>query len=378
MPPKAGHTIEVATSAADLANHISAWRHLSGQSLEDNVYLRPEFLIPAFEHRQFEGVPLALFVYECRGDSRDLAMVAAFESRPPTLRIPFRHLQSSAGLHGFLVRPLLAQHRPQHAVRAMLDWLASEKSEWHGVIFRHLFSRSPVGAVLLAELQIAAGAAVRYPTFRRAVLEGVDSFDSYLAQLPAKRRQEFRRHGRNLSAAGNARIDCRVLTSGIADFVQEFADMEMRGWKGREATALASTESSRAFLESISTNFAGSQSLYACEIRLDEQPLAMSLNFLGRETMFGFKIAFDARYRNFSPGIQLIMETIRALLDVGIYKVDSGNADDSYATQLMPVQQQFENVFMPLSLPARAYAKVAQQTMSFRHKPENGSPSARA
>lgn len=231
---------------------------------------------------------------------------------------------------------------------------------------------------MLEQLQIASAAAVRYPTFKRAVLEGVDSFDTYLAQLPAKRRQDFRRNGRKLSAAGNVRIDCRVLKSGVADFVREFADMEKRSWKGKEATALASNESSLAFLESISTTFADSQGVYACEIRLDEQPLAMSHNLLGRETMFGFKIAFDAGYRTFSPGIQLIIETIRALLDAGIYKLDSGNAGDSYTTQLMPVQQQFENVFMPVSLPSRAFAKVAQQTISFRHPPEKGSPGARA
>jgi CelD/BcsL family acetyltransferase involved in cellulose biosynthesis len=260
----------------------------------------------------------------------------------------------------------------------MLDWLANEKSEWHGAIFRHVFSQSPVGAVLLEQLQIVSAAAIRYPTFRRVVMEGVDSFDSYLAQLPAKRRQDFRRNGRKLAAAGKVRIDCRVLNSGIPDFVREFADMEKRSWKGKEATALASNESSLAFLEAISMEFAKRQGLYACELRLDEQPLAMSHNLLGRETMFGFKIAFDARYRTFSPGIQLIIETVRALLDAGIYKIDSGNAGDSYTTQLMPVQQQFENVFMPMSLSSRAFAKVAQQTMSFRHQSENESPSPRA
>ena len=219
MPPKTGHTIEVATTATDLTNHVSAWRELSNRSLEDNAYLQPDFLIPAFEHRQFEGTPVALFVYECFGDDRALAMVATFEIRPPTLRVPFRHLQSSTGMHGFLARPLVSRERPQQAVRAMLDWLASEKFEWHGVIFRHLFSRSPVGAMLLELTRVISASAIRYPTFRRAALEDQNSFDNYLAQLPAKRRQDYRRNGRRLDAAGRVQVDCRILDPACSEFV---------------------------------------------------------------------------------------------------------------------------------------------------------------
>jgi CelD/BcsL family acetyltransferase involved in cellulose biosynthesis len=222
--------------------------------------------------------------------------------------------------------------------------------------------------LLLDQLELHENSIMRYRTFKRAVLEGVDSFDEYLSVLPAKRRQDYRRNRRRLEAAGDVQIDCRVIDDVKSDFADRFAMMERRSWKGEHSTALACSESAHAFLKSITENFAARRAFYACEIVLNGRSISMSHNLLGTETMFAFKIAFDAESRTYSPGIQLAIETVRSLFDDGIEKADGGNAEDSFMSQLWPRQLQFENVFMPVSLSSRLFAKMADQAASFQHR----------
>jgi len=362
------YAIEVATNHAELSVHLAPWQKLVSHSLEENVYLQPEFLIPAFEYRQFNCTPLAVFIYEVRKHERHLVMVAAFENCRSNIRVPFAHLQSTAGQHGYLVRPMLHRERAVGAVQALLEWLADDHQDWKAVIFRHLCSESPVSRLLLEQLKLHENSIMRYRTFKRAVLEGVDSFDEYLSVLPAKRRQDYRRNRRRLEAAGDLQIDCRVIDDVNSDFADRFAMMERQSWKGANSTALASSESAHAFLSSITEKFAARRGFYACEIVLNGRSISMSHNLLGAETMFAFKIAFDTESRTFSPGIQLAIETVRSLLRDGIEKADGGNAGDSFMSQLWPRQLQFENVFMPVSLSSRLFAKMADQAISFQHR----------
>jgi hypothetical protein len=368
------YVTEVATCHSELSPHFAAWQKLVQRSLEENVYLQPEFLIPAFEFRQFNGVPFAVFIYEVHKHERRLALVAVFEKYQSSVRMPFAHLHASAGRHGYLVRPMLQRENAVAAVQALLQWLARGDQDWKAVIFRHLCPQSPVGRLLLEQLASHDNSNIRYPTFKRAVFEEVDSFDDFLSSLSSKRRKSLRRYRRKLDGAGNLEIECRVNDEVGSDFADRFATMERKTWKGAESTALASSESAYAFLRALTDNFAAQRAFYSCDVKLDGQSIAMSHNLLGSETMFAFKIAFDEEYRQYSPGILLATEIIRCLLDDGINKADGGNAGDSFVTELWPKLLQFENVFMPVSLSSRLYGKMAHHAITYKHRGDKASP----
>ena len=368
------YVTEVATCHSELSAHLSAWQELVNRSLEENVYLQPEFLIPAFEFRQFNGEPLAVFIYEVNKHERRLAMVAAFEQYRSSIRIPFAHLHATAGQHGYLVRPMLQRENAGAAVEALLEWLARGDQDWKAVIFRHLCPESPVGRLLLEKLDSHDYSSTRYPTFKRAILEGVDTFDDYLSSLSSKRRKSLRRYRRKLGDAGKVEIECKINDEVGSDFADRFATMEEKTWKGAESTALANSESAYAFLKSLTDNFAARRAFYSCDFKLNGQSIAMSHNLLGSETMFAFKISFDEEYRQFSPGILLATEIVRCLLDDGIKKADGGNAGDSFVTQLCPRLQQFENVFMPVSLSSRLFAKMTHHAITYTHRADKASP----
>lgn len=368
------YVTEVATRRSELSPHLAAWQELVDRSLEENVYLQPEFLIPAFEFRQFNGEPFAVLIYEIDKHERRLAMLAVFEQYRSSVRIPFAHLQATAGQHGYLVRPMLQQENSRVVVQTLLEWLARGGQDWKAVIFRHLCQQSPVGRLLLEELDLHENSSTRYPTFKRAVFEGVDTFDEYLSGLSSKRRKSLRRYRRKLDDAGEVEIECRVNDEVGSDFADRFATMEIKTWKGAESTALASSESAYAFLKSLTDNFAARRAFYSCDLKLNGQSIAMSHNLLGSETMFAFKIAFDPEYRQFSPGILLATEIVRCLLDDGIRKADGGNAEDSLLTGLWPKLQQFENVFMPVSLSSRLFSKMTHHAIIYKHRAEMASP----
>ena len=67
--------------------------------------------------------------------------------------------------------------------------------------------------------------------------------------MSGRHAKELRRLKRRLEESGQCRY--RVLQTGepIEGWIERFLDLEARGWKGREHTALASAQGSRRFFE---------------------------------------------------------------------------------------------------------------------------------
>jgi len=94
-------------------------------------------------------------------------------------------------------------------------------------------------------------------------------------------------------------------------WIAGFIELEARGWKGRNASALGSSDSGRTFFTRAARAAARQGRLMMLGLRLAGRWIALKCNFLSGEGSFAFKIAYDEEYARFSPGTLLELENIR-------------------------------------------------------------------
>ena len=352
------YTVVTATSFDELWAHVSAWRELADHALEDNAYLHPDFVLSAFEYSQFEHPPLAVFVYRATATGRKLAAVALFEICPRSWSIPFPHLRTSAGKHGYLVRPLLCGETPVAAFGSLCKWLARRSGGWHAVVFRHLAEESPVGHTMLEFMGGAGYSCRRYPQFRRAVIRAAKDYSAFLETLSARRRQDLRRLRRRMEECGAVELRCFDRYDADPEFTNRFITLESKSWKSAAGTTIIDDPDGPHFFDTLAQRFGERSALLSCELLVNGQPVAMSQNLLGRDTMFALKIAFDATQRKLSPGIVLAVECIEQLIRSGKWNADGGNSNESWLNRLWPSAVHFDSLVWSISPHARLFSTI--------------------
>jgi hypothetical protein len=98
-----------------------------------------------------------------------------------------------------------------------------------------------------------------------------------------------------------------------AAWIDSFLKLEASGWKGREGSAFASSDSTRRFFQEVAAEAFRRQRLMMLALEIDGKPIAQKFNLLAGRGSFAFKIAYDEAYAPYSPGLQLEIENIRRL-----------------------------------------------------------------
>jgi hypothetical protein len=87
--------------------------------------------------------------------------------------------------------------------------------------------------------------------------------------------------------------------------VREFLDLEARGWKGQEGTALACNPADTRFFAALAHEGASRRQLLVYRLKLDERIIALTTVFVSGDGAFLFKTAYDEAYSRGSPGALL-------------------------------------------------------------------------
>ena len=311
-------TVEVIDDPAQLAAHVSAWDGLATEALEPNAFYESWMLRPAAG--AFAGKRELLFVLvyqaesERRGHIRRLCGFFPLERFRSYKGLPISVLRLWQHMHCYVCTPLLRAGEARQALDAFLDWSA----------------RDPRGAALLEFGRTAGDGAFRKllvdclnerqlahdipETFNRALLEKLENADAFLnASLSPGYRKEMRRLRKRLAEYG--RLESRVLQSEqeFDAWLEQFLEMEARGWKGSSGTgtaiALSRTESK--FLAEIWREALRRGRLQLVGLFLEGRPIAFSADILAGDGGYHFKISYDEGMARFSPGVQLELELIQ-------------------------------------------------------------------
>ena len=315
--------LKFAITPVDAATSLlPQWAALSGASAGDNLFVHPDFALPAMRH---VGGHVAIATLAHPG-ARLAALTQFTKTRlgriAPAVRL-WSHDYAPLGL------PLIEREAVEASVAALLHGLAPATS----------------GLTLMAaDIPLDGPVAAAFAAAARRNNRPVDILDAHVrallvrsdagaldprAALPAKRRKELARQMRRLAEVGEVKIVATIDPVAVRGRFEQFMALEAAGWKGKGGGALNSSPAAMEFAREAVANRADAGAVRIDSIDVDGSPIAMLVTFVGGETAFTWKIAYDETYARFSPGAQLMLEAAKAIFaDPTIARIDSCAAAD--------------------------------------------------
>jgi CelD/BcsL family acetyltransferase involved in cellulose biosynthesis len=297
--------VVVMRGAQALADIVPAWDDLAAGALEPNPFYESWMLRPAIEHLA-AGQDIQVVTVWADGK---LGALLPMQRQGRYRGLPVGTLRSWRHRHCLLGTPLVRADGAASHVAALVEWFRKAASV---VELDYLPADGPVYHLLSARpLAAMPGGGHERARFRRA-----RDADTYVATAVSRQdRQEVRRRERRLAERGAvAHVKLRAGDS-IEGWLDELLHLEAGGWKGKQGSALACSESNRRFAIEIFTAAHRRGRLHMVGLDLGGKPLARCSSILAGSGGYAFKTAYDEVFARFSPGVIAEVDRIRALHD---------------------------------------------------------------
>ena len=302
------------------------WADLSARAAEDNHFFHPDFALPAATHLR-SGIRLAVVR---NTDGRLIAAAPVTADRlgriAPAARV-WSHEYGPLGV------PLIDATAADEAIAAFIERVTPPG----GSLILPDLPLEGVIAAAFHRLAVRVGRPVDVVSpYRRALLRA-GAGDPRL-RLPARRRKEFARQMRRLADLGEVVVESAFESGKVRARFEEFLVLEAAGWKGRNRSALVSSEATLAFARAMVRASAEDGRARIDSIRLNRRPIAMLVSFVSGATAWTWKIAYAEDFARFSPGAQVMLEAPSHLFADGrIERIDSlASADHPMVDRLWP------------------------------------------
>lgn len=214
-----------------------------------------------------------------------------------------------------LYEPAGLLYEDLQALNRLCDALVSLK---HPVMFRRVVKPDNLPD-LLASAARGRGHATRIASSASPRLAIQTSWDHYYNSISSRRRSDFRRVRRRLEDRGEVSVDIRKPTLDILPgLMDEAFRVESSGWKGRRGSGLTTNTKLRNFFSSYAVRACQLGILQLCFLRVSGQPIATQIAVQHGNRWWVLKIGFDEAWADYSPGMQLTMDTVRHAFESGL------------------------------------------------------------
>ncbi|KLI63390.1 hypothetical protein AAV99_11465 [Aurantiacibacter marinus] len=306
---------------------IAAWDALAKTAAEPNPFYESWNLLPALEEFDRSGL-VELWLLKADGQLVGLVPMKR-DFRYYGYSMP--HWCNWTHANCFLGAPLIVRGFE----RVFWSHLLARADHHAGLsLFLHLAlmpGTGPLHLALSAEIRQSERArpAATVVCEERAALVSRASPKAYFEEsLSTKKRKELRRQQRRLEDEGDLTLKRLKTAEGLTHWIDNFLDLEHRGWKGKAGSALACDPRTARLFTYALEGAARRGQLLRLSLLLDGKPIAMLANFICAPGAFSYKTTFDEDYSRFSPGVLLQRENLDILEDDTIAWVDSCAAQD--------------------------------------------------
>jgi CelD/BcsL family acetyltransferase involved in cellulose biosynthesis len=313
--PRAGETVFVETpNPRDLTRYEAAWLGLAARATQPNVFAESAFLMPALARLAPLGRVVTLLAWS---DAARTSLIGLAVMEFPRLPLGLARVWRSeqAGFASIV----LDRDAAERALSAIVAWLRRERRGVRGLVLPFVEANGPIARAVKA---VAERESLRLATInqrRRAALPAGPT-SRFEAGLDKRRRKEWARQRRRLEERGRV----EATAAADPDAVEAFLALEQRGWKGARGTALGADAARAAFTREMLAGFAERGQLSVHRLALDGEPIAIGLVLRSGDRAFYWKTAYDERFAEYSPGLQLTLELSRRLeREPGLALIDS-------------------------------------------------------
>lgn len=321
-PEQQPMSVVVVQSAAELAAHLPAWEKLARQTIEPNIFYEPLMLLPALEgFGQTE--PIRIVLLYTTGPSNEGSKPILCGLFPLVLRrgykgLPLRYSSFWKYKYSVLCTPLIHAEYAADCFAAFCHWLETTPETGAFLKMDYIGGDDLFNQLLTDYFNESRNQLIIEERINRALLVnkggGRTTGEEYInTALSGKRRKELRRQEKLLREQGQLDYVELAPEDDAESWFAQFLQLEAKGWKGSEGSALASAATSRTFFLATMRAAHAQGQLQMLALRLNGRPLAMKCNLRSGAGAFAFKIAFDEEFASYSPGVHLELENIRRL-----------------------------------------------------------------
>lgn len=334
-PELSGSTDLGAVSVALIEHHEiddalrAEWHALGEASGAPNPYFAAWFLEPAMRHLDpSDEVKLCLLR---RADTGLLVGLAPVVFQKGYAKLPLKHVCVWTHRHCFNGMPLMRAGFAASVFTALFDWVDTRPE---GASFFR-FGMLPFGFETQGPMDEACfirGRRYRVQEYHeRAVLSEDNNLDTVIAlAMSGKKRKELRRQERRFDELGAAKLSHLTVNAATTEAVVEglagqFLDLENAGWKktNPDGFPLAQSVAESRFFREAMVEGARADAVCCTMLTLDEKPTAMLFTLRMGRYLAAFKTAYDEGYSAYSPGVRILIEATRAMLESDAYHYDS-------------------------------------------------------
>ncbi|MCC2113352.1 MAG: GNAT family N-acetyltransferase, partial [Hyphomicrobiales bacterium] len=299
-----------------LASLIEDWHRLEANAVEGNIYFTADMLMPAIRHMGRDQVRVALAFRQTDGEQprRLVGLMPIAVSRRrygplPAPAIVWRHSYLMVGA------PLLDRSCHVEALKTLLD-TAAGMTRLGTLVMPYLRRNGPVYQALQSMADRGERRLEDIEAFERAMISTDLSGPEYLnAMISGSRQKTYRRFRRRLEDEGELTFHHHQTIREFVPAFEEFLALEASGWKGRSGTAIAELPDDQAFFAATLPVLAARKAARLYALRLNGKPIAMMLAILQKRDLYAWKMAFDEAYAARSPGVLMMIDATRHMID---------------------------------------------------------------
>ncbi len=302
-----------ASAAFQLTDELE---HLSYRAIESNIYFNPRFLAPAMPRLQDKDVRLAVLRDDDGARSR-LRLVMPYVVQRPVIGVGPPILRSWANVFGPNGTPLIDCDDPAAVADEFLEVLSRPHLNLPSVlVMPQVYVDGQAGRVMrTAALARDFPVYLTQPQSRAVLASDLDGNNYIQSVFSSHHRRGFSRLLRRLADFGKVSIGLARDRDSVFRRMEEFLLLEARGWKGRKRTALTSDRLQAAFAREAINGLADRDMVRIATLDINGKAIASLLIMIEAGTAYTWKIAYDEAYSAYSPGMLLMIEATKMLLD---------------------------------------------------------------
>ena len=331
--------------AKDLTeDDVGAWRSLADRAVEPNPFFRPEFVLASAAHHP-GTVELRVVV-----DGEDWAACMPVRRTAEWQPVHLPTLHPWCPTFSLYAAPLVDRDAVEPALDAFVAGVAAEP---RAVML--IFDQIDPGGAVVTALRAAAKrhglTPIVFRDFERAAWRRRPGGEPPPEAISRSSSTKLRQQGRQLARHVGGELEVVDRSAEPAAW-QRFVDVERSGWKGERGTALGSSTADSAFFRAMCDGMHRVGRLQLLALEGGGETLAMESHLIEGELLYSFRIGFDGRFGDFSPGTQLQSLVLERFGAQGIDLADSCAAPGHPAMNRMwPDRRRMQVLFLPTRAP---------------------------
>jgi CelD/BcsL family acetyltransferase involved in cellulose biosynthesis len=210
----------------------------------------------------------------------------------------------------------------------LLDWLQKNSSYFSGMEFMNIPAASPS---LSRFPRLASSPDFAWEIKESEVVPLVslpDSYEKYIQGLDRKNRHELRRKIRKLESTGPVRIERIIEPSTTAEAILEFISLHRKSSLSKQD--FWQKDGISEFFQELTALFSSESWIELYFLSVGDRLIGGLVNFLYKDTLFLYNVAYDKAYSSLSPGFYLFDQAIEKAIEEGRKTVDFLRGDEKY------------------------------------------------